>query len=106
VTPQQALDLNLGQSSGKLQLVLRNPEDSVTSDTQAVTLRNLQGIKDKAKVPEVTAPPKAAAPVAGVETPAAPRLGTIRTVRGSFESKVTVILPPADTEGAPEVVPD
>ena len=103
MSPQQALDLNLGQNSGKLHLVLRNPEDSVSSDTQAVTLRRLQGLKDRPTVPEVGAPRKSDTPAAAVEAPAAPKLGTIRTVRGSFESKVTVILPAA-TETAPAVV--
>jgi len=78
VTPEQSLELDLGQTRGTLHLSLRNPEDTKDSQTKMATLSELRyrheakravGSSGSTESAEST-PPPAPAPV--VETPKPP----------------------------------
>jgi pilus assembly protein CpaB len=70
VTPQDAERIVLAQSTGSIMLVLRNPLDTVPTDTQGARMANLMGSPGAAPVMKVVkgtpraVQPKAAAPVA------------------------------------------
>jgi pilus assembly protein CpaB len=70
VTPEQSLQLDLGQSRGTLHLSLRHPEDSKDSRTKTATLNELKYRNEPRKVVEATeiSPP----PPPVVEAPKGP----------------------------------
>src|SRR6476660_2509541 len=59
VTPEQAEILSLASNETRIQLVLRNPLDTVTAKTNGTSLSNLYGV---VKPPEPPAPKKAMGP--------------------------------------------
>jgi pilus assembly protein CpaB len=91
VTPEQAERLSLASNETKIQLVLRNPLDTMTPDTNGVALGSLfaDGHPPAAARPvtirQVRKPPPAATPVAVAEIPrvAAERSVVVEVLHGS-----------------------
>lgn len=105
VTPQQAEELVLAESKGKLRLALRRPDDRTRISTTGITGRDVVGIvppdvpKEQPPPAQAAAPtpqpspaqqPVAAAPVQKQPKPAAPRTRQIEIVRGTQIEQVTV----------------
>jgi pilus assembly protein CpaB len=93
VTPEQAAKLTLGQNRGVLHLSLRNQQDREAAKARRVTMSDLDlGEEKPPEVPKV----EKEAPPPRVEKPApkpAPRPAppvSIRTLRGSYESRVLI----------------
>jgi len=107
VTPQQAEELVLAESKGKLRLALRRPDDRTRISTTGITGRAIVGIVPP-DVPKEQPPPAqaagttpapqvgpaqqpvAAAPIEKQPKPAAPRTRQIEIVRGTQIEQVTV----------------
>ncbi|MCX6375309.1 MAG: Flp pilus assembly protein CpaB [Armatimonadetes bacterium] len=105
VTPQQAEELVLAESKGKLRLALRRPDDRSRISSKGITGRDVVGIvppdvpKEQPPPAQAGAPtpqpsaaqqPVAAAPVQKQPKPAAPRTSQIEIVRGTQIEQVTV----------------
>jgi pilus assembly protein CpaB len=106
VTPDQAAKLDLGQNKGTLHLSLRNPEDRQDARVRPATVNDIQFMQDRpwdVRAKEVLkslgealakARPPQPPPAPPVQTkPKAPPLVIIRTIRGSSEGAVRVLLP-------------
>jgi pilus assembly protein CpaB len=108
VTPDQAAKLDLGQNKGTLHLSLRNPEDHLNARVRPATVNDIQFLQErpwderakdvlksfgealaKARPPQPATPPTP--PVEAKPKPAP--LVIIRTIRGSTEGAVRVLLP-------------
>ena len=78
VTPEQAELLSLASNQTKIQLVLRNPLDTATPDTQTVSVGRLFS----EKAPEAPRPVAARRPAPQVEKPAPPRVYLVEVFNG------------------------
>ncbi|MCI0463020.1 MAG: Flp pilus assembly protein CpaB [Gemmataceae bacterium] len=95
VSCDDAEKLNLGQSQGKLHLVLRNPGDTTRAKGKKRTSLADLGLAPPPRKPVVETLPLPAIPV-GVEQPPAPPPAQFRILRGSYEGTVQLSpVPPA-----------
>jgi pilus assembly protein CpaB len=85
-TPQDAERITLASSEGKLMLTLRNPLDTLPTDTQGVRVANLLG---------TPAPPPVAKKIKGktvmvAPPPPAPKIYTVEAIRAAKRSEEVV----------------
>jgi hypothetical protein len=99
VTPDQALNLNLGMNKGLLHLSLRNSEDDSVAVTTPATMAELPFLQEKpTRVPSLTGPDDDVVATAynspvdqpGSMEPSRPRYGEIRTFRGSNQGNIRI----------------
>jgi pilus assembly protein CpaB len=89
VSPDDAERIALAQVEGRLMLSLRNPMDTVATETRGVRTGGLLGMADAPPVPPKPVARKPVAPVAVVEEPA-PRGYTVEAIRAAKRTDESV----------------
>ena len=91
VSPDDAERIALAQVEGRLMLSLRNPMDTVATETRGVRTGGLLGIPDAPPPqPKPVVKKAVASPVPVVEAPPAPRAYTVEAIRAAKKSEETV----------------